>query len=967
MLLAASSLTVIAARSADFQYYRFTPTHLRDDAAANSIQMSELGFMDAIGDLDLTGVTITNPGGRSPAAEPPASLIDGSIDSKWLDFNKAPVVIDFGTPTTVTGYFLATANDAPERDPLRWKLEGSADGMTWILLDEMTSDAAVPTERKTYTADFLLPVTPDSSATAWTGVVNASWNTTDANWLHDTATPWVNANFWSAVFPSGAPTAVTLTEPVSARALDFQAPGYTIAGDTLTLSGIPRIHTPEDATISSILAGTSGMRKTGGGTLTLTGDSAYSSFTSISSGTLKYAGAATKSTLGGLEVGIVDSTAVLDLSSSESISFSGSTGVGNGANATGVIRQRSGTTVFGDGGGINYLTIANGTDAFGALEISGGSISSAIDSGIRIGWNNAGTLVQTGGSLTANRWFAIGGPDATGVASFLGGTTTIASSWRLIAGDQTGAFGVINLGTMAGGDATLVGLRPNPEDGSILIGVGEATGYFNLNSGVAELSGSIYSGPGFSQLNANGGTVRAALEGVDLIKAGLLTVMQRGGMTVDTNGFNASLSADLVQPFGTGIYLTDGNLAVPSGGSGHVAAPLVGIESDSLLGHGAMAVANLTDGVVTSITLTAPGEDYEVGDTLTISFVGGGADTPAAEFEHVLTAADLDDSSQGDLVKTGAGTLTLSGTSDYIGATLVNEGTLAANGVLGTTSLEVAAGATLTGALDTEGPVTIHGAFAPGDGVGTATGTDGLTLHPGSTFAVEIADWTGVAGTGFDTASFDSLAIAATSGEKLTIEVDGTGIANFSESAASFVIASASSAPTGLTTDNWQVTASNFPGTGSWSLEVSGNDLVLSYEAGVGGYSTWVAEYPGLSDATPEGDPDMDGLVNLLEYVLDGDPTSGTQDHLPTGEIQGTDFVFSFVRRTDSKSDTTQVFEYGSDLVSWTGVPIPATSSGQVTIVPDAPAAGQETVTVTVPTSSAAGGKLFGRLTAARP
>ena len=39
-------------------------------------------------------------------------------------------------PVRPTKYQLTSAEDVPGRDPRTWKLEGSADGKAWTLLDE---------------------------------------------------------------------------------------------------------------------------------------------------------------------------------------------------------------------------------------------------------------------------------------------------------------------------------------------------------------------------------------------------------------------------------------------------------------------------------------------------------------------------------------------------------------------------------------------------------------------------------------------------------------------------------------------------------------------------------------------------------------------------------------------------------------------------------------------------------------
>ncbi|WP_367875325.1 autotransporter-associated beta strand repeat-containing protein [Luteolibacter sp. Populi] len=333
--------------------------------------------------------------------------------------------------------------------------------------------------------------------------------------------------------------------------------------------------------------------------------------------------------------------------------------------------------------------------------------------------------------------------------------------------------------------------------------------------------------------------------------------------------------------------------------------------------------------------------------------------------EYVLGAGDVASNSTGGLTKTGAGALTLSQPSTFTGPLAVNVGTLVANGTLAETAATVAAGATLTGNLNTGGSVTVDGTLAPGIAVGTATGVGALALAGGSTFAMQLADWNGAAGTGYDTADFGSLAITASSGSKLTVSVDATGIANFGESAKSFVIVSADAPPAGLAADNWQVTATGFSGTGTWALDVAGNNLVLNYTPAVAGYSSWIAGFTGLSDITTDGDPDDDGISNLLEYVLNGDPSVSSLAALPSAVISGSDLVLTFVRRAESKTDSTQVIQYGGTLTAWTDLPVPAASAGNIVITPDSPSAGLETVVATIP--HAASSEFFARLKATQP
>jgi len=64
------------------------------------------------------------------------NLADGNVNTKWLAGSAtAWVTYKLAQPTAVVAYALASANDAPARDPKSWQLQGSADGTTWKTLD----------------------------------------------------------------------------------------------------------------------------------------------------------------------------------------------------------------------------------------------------------------------------------------------------------------------------------------------------------------------------------------------------------------------------------------------------------------------------------------------------------------------------------------------------------------------------------------------------------------------------------------------------------------------------------------------------------------------------------------------------------------------------------------------------------------------------------------------------------------
>lgn len=150
----------LGAGTVTWRYYKFTPTKLRR-FGANSVQLSEFEFRFG---GEKTGTPVaSNPGGNNPDNETPAMAVDGDTGTKWLDFNKGPLVLDCGAPLPVNGYRWATANDADDRDPVRWTLEGSDDNLNWTLLDDRTdANFPTPTDRWTFLPDFGLNQMPDA-------------------------------------------------------------------------------------------------------------------------------------------------------------------------------------------------------------------------------------------------------------------------------------------------------------------------------------------------------------------------------------------------------------------------------------------------------------------------------------------------------------------------------------------------------------------------------------------------------------------------------------------------------------------------------------------------------------------------------------------------------------------------------------------------------------------------------------
>ncbi len=71
------------------------------------------------------------------------NAFDGDTGTKWLGNFEADTWLRYnmagGTPFTVTSYAISSANDAPDRDPKAWLLQGSSNGSVWNTVDSRSN------------------------------------------------------------------------------------------------------------------------------------------------------------------------------------------------------------------------------------------------------------------------------------------------------------------------------------------------------------------------------------------------------------------------------------------------------------------------------------------------------------------------------------------------------------------------------------------------------------------------------------------------------------------------------------------------------------------------------------------------------------------------------------------------------------------------------------------------------------
>ncbi len=127
--------------STAYKFYKITFPTVADSATANSMQISEIEFLQqspyisvpVMNDQTQPFDYIVGSSTNTPGAETVDKAIDNSVSTKYLNFDELntgfTVTLGAGAQV-VTALSLTSADDAPERDPASYVLEGSNDGGT---------------------------------------------------------------------------------------------------------------------------------------------------------------------------------------------------------------------------------------------------------------------------------------------------------------------------------------------------------------------------------------------------------------------------------------------------------------------------------------------------------------------------------------------------------------------------------------------------------------------------------------------------------------------------------------------------------------------------------------------------------------------------------------------------------------------------------------------------------------------
>lgn len=401
----------------------------------------------------------------------------------------------------------------------------------------------------------------------------------------------------------------------------------------------------------------------------------------------------------------------------------------NGSSIAGTMVVTGEDTTWTTPAGVGFTVRVISVAASGRLTIEDGA--GVLMEGPYPGAAVTGALVVTGeGSRLETATFLVGNdPDTVGTVEILaGGTvsnaTAVIGTGGFIGTELSEGIGVV---TVLGAGSTWT------TTGTLDVGFhGEGT--LNVLAGAVVSSGDGYVGS-FAQAGFGLGSVTVSGGGSTWTNGGVLRVgdFGEGTLLVEDGGSVTSSGAAIgagtggvgrATVTGTGSrWSNTGTMAIGGAGTGTLtvaaggtvsATGAVSINEASTLAIGAGAAAG---------TFSAP--EIALAGTLRFDHTGDAA-----------LAAVL--SGDGDLVKAGPGTATLTGLSPgFTGTTSVDAGTLLVDGTIGGSTVTVAVGATL-GGTGTVGPTSLGGTVAPGHSIGVLSVAGDYFQGTGSTYAVEI-------------------------------------------------------------------------------------------------------------------------------------------------------------------------------------------------------------------------------------
>jgi fibronectin-binding autotransporter adhesin len=492
-----------------------------------------------------------------------------------------------------------------------------------------------------FTGDGVLTVTSvgvpevlfwDTSTTAGFQKASGNWNLTDTNWSPDGTdlfawNPAIAANFSS----DDTTATVTVTEDLGAAGLNFLNSGYTIAGNdparTITLSG-GNINLA-DGTTNTI-----------GANLNIVRNNV-------------------------IRIGQANDTA------------SGSLNILAGATI-----ERSANNQNLEIEGINTQVSVSGslrvTSGFGQFNL-GSNKTSGTDVSLTIEGNGLVATDSDPAGTVQNNVIQIGfAASSVTDPSLVVGTVTMKDNAVLRSG--TGGDRGLRLGQYGTGTLNMEGNALVQASVVALGNGGNGTGILNFNGGTIE-TGSLFFNKPNSTADFNGGTLKVIGNTDPIIRAGSgAAFIGDNGLTVNTNGFDTSATEDLQSGGTGGLTKTGLGTLLLTGANSYDG--ITTVSAGSLTIEDTAAIPDLTEVTVAAGAgfggIVGPANllDADIQTILnSVNWTSGSflvIDTNGAD---VTVAANI--TGNIGLIKKGAGVLTLTGTNNYTGPTIVQGGSIA--------------------------------------------------------------------------------------------------------------------------------------------------------------------------------------------------------------------------------------------------------------------------------------------------
>jgi beta-glucanase (GH16 family) len=269
---------------------------------------------------------------------------------------------------------------------------------------------------------------------------------------------------------------------------------------------------------------------------------------------------------------------------------------------------------------------------------------------------------------------------------------------------------------------------------------------------------------------------------------------------------------------------------------------------------------------------------------------------------NITLAGNLSDSSTTiptrlSVTKEGTGTLTLSGNVTVANNINVNSGTLLVSGTITQATVQVGNSGTL-GGNGTLTSAVVAGVLAPGESTGTLSATGSITVS--GRIEMQLHD-----------DRSDRLLVGGVltlTGSTLDIQSSNQSLTHDNYSLASY--GSLIGMPSTVTGIPY-----------GYSLEYGQNELRLVRSASR--FAIW-AHQKELVDhqSHPDADPDQDGIANVLEFLLRGEPQSTDATILPQMAKSANNFVFTFQRDKLAQAETGAIVEQSGSLIHDSWIPV---------------------------------------------